>query len=59
MEMRYNQLVVKGKAKNKALIKELKNERRQYKTQLNKIKRSLNSIMLDVQKNRLRSELSV
>ena len=59
MEMRYNQLVVKGKAKNKALMKELKNERRQYKTQLNKIKRSLNSIMLDVQKNRLRSELSV
>ena len=59
MEMRYNQLVVKGKAKNKALIKELKNERRQYKIQLNKIKRSLNTIMVDVQKNRLRPGLSV
>ena len=59
MELRYNKIVASGKAKNSAILKELKNERKQYKTQLNKIKRSLNTIMFDVQKNRLRPELSV
>ena len=59
MELRYNNMVENGKAKNRTLLKELKNERRQYRAQLNKIKRNLNTIMFDIQKNRLRPELSV
>mgnify|MGYP003688557357 FL=1 len=51
-------MVENGKAKNRTLLKELKNERRQYRAQLNKIKRNLNTIMFDIQKNRLRPELS-
>jgi len=59
MELRYNNMVENGKAKNRTLLKELKNERKQYRMQLNKIKRNLNTIMFDIQKNRLRPELSV
>ena len=59
MESKYMQLIASGKAKNKALLRELKNERKQYKTQLNNIKRSLNAIMFNVQKNRLNPEFTV
>ena len=58
MERKYTNLIASGKAKNKALLKELKQERKQYKAQLNEIKRNLNSILSNVKRNRLRPELA-
>jgi len=58
MERKYTNLIASGKAKNKALLKELKQERKQYKLQLKEIKRNLNSILFNVKRNRLRPELA-
>ena len=58
MERKYTNLVAAGKAKNKAILKELRKERKEYKAQLSEIKRNLNRIMLNVKRNRLRPELT-
>ena len=58
MERKYTNLVAAGKAKNKAILNELRKERKEYKAQLSEIKRNLNRIMLNVKRNRLRPELT-
>ena len=57
MEVKYTNLIARGKVNNKTPLKELKKERKQYKVQLNEIKDNLNRIMFNVKKNQLCPEL--
>lgn len=58
MEVKYADQLSKGKLKNKEILKNLINERKRYKEQINLIKQDLQIIMSNVQKKRLQPNLS-